>query len=218
VCGALLKAFKAKATGVRETHEFQWKKGEAGAYVYTMSGVTRAEHIKYDCLEETTKRNLSIPILQSHASDRPPLCIPIGGGSATGGGRATEGILENGKARALNIALEQAGVEHGAPQPESPNQFISTTEECAVLTSGWAKYKSTKKLPPMKLETLKTLKRLFDRGNSVKSKRMSGDRAHAIVMDEAAEDWHEQLIVTIARVKAFFGYPEKKTETPYQVN
>jgi hypothetical protein len=218
VCGALLKAFKAKDTGVRETHEFQWKKGETGAYVYTLSGLTKAEHIKHDRLEAAIKRNLSMPILLSHTSSRPPLCIPIGGGIAAAtaaNANATasdQAMPENGKARALNSALEQAGVEHGTPQPESPNEFSSTTENCATLTNGWARYKNTKKLPPMKLETLKTLKRLYDLGNTVKSKRLSGDRAHAMVMLEVAEDWHEQLIVTIARVKAFFGYGKKRQD------
>ncbi len=55
VCGVLLKAFKAKANGVRETHETQWKRGEAGVDVYTLSGLTKAEHIEHDHLEKTTK-------------------------------------------------------------------------------------------------------------------------------------------------------------------
>jgi hypothetical protein len=43
-------------------------------------------------------------------------------------------------------------------------------------------------------------------GNTVKSKRISGDRAHAIVMEDTpAEEWHEQLLVTVARVKPIFG-------------
>ena len=34
----------------------------------------------------------------------------------------------------------------------------------------------------------------------MKSKRILTDRAHAIVMEDiAAEDWHEQLLVTVAR-------------------
>jgi hypothetical protein len=28
--------------------------------------------------------------------------------------------------------------------------------------------------------------------------------------DVAAQDWHGQLLVTVARVKDFFGYPEDK--------
>jgi hypothetical protein len=80
--------------------------------------------------------------------------------------------------------------------------LASTTDTCAVLTSGWACYKTTKSLPPMKLETLKTLKRLDDPGNKVKSRRMSGGSAHAIVMEGAARGWYEQLLVTVVRVKA----------------
>jgi hypothetical protein len=29
----------------------------------------------------------------------------------------------------------------------------------------------------------------------------------------AGEDWHEQLLVTVAHVKAFFGYSKEKQDT-----
>jgi hypothetical protein len=65
----------------------------------------------------------------------------------------------------------------------------------------------------MRLDTIKKLKTLFDAGNKCKSKRISGEGAHAKVMEDvAADDWHEQLIVTVARVKAFFGYSKDKYE------
>jgi hypothetical protein len=48
--------------------------------------------------------------------------------------------------------------------------------------------------------------------NKGRSRRRSGDSAHAIVMAGAAENWHGQLLVTIARVKAFFGYSKGKQD------
>jgi hypothetical protein len=81
------------------------------------------------------------------------------------------------------------------------------------MVNGWASYKNSTKLPPMRLDTLQKLKSLYDVGNKFKSKRISGDRAHATVMEEiASEDWHEQLIVTVARVKAFFGYSKARQD------
>jgi hypothetical protein len=60
-----------------------------------------------------------------------------------------------------------------------------------------------------RLETLKTHKKLFE----VKSKRISAGRAHTIIMEEiAAEDCYEQLLATVARVKAFFGYSKDKQD------
>jgi hypothetical protein len=51
------------------------------------------------------------------------------------------------------------------------------------LTIGRARYKISKKLSPLILYTLQTLKNLFDLGNDkVKSKMTSGDWAYAIVM------------------------------------
>jgi hypothetical protein len=41
----------------------------------------------------------------------------------------------------------------------------------------------------------------------------SRDREHAIVMERiAAEDWHEQLLITVASVKAFFGHSKDKQD------
>jgi hypothetical protein len=90
--------------------------------------------------------------------------------------------------------------------------LASTTDTCAVLTSGWACYKTTKSLLPMKLVTLQTLKRFYDTGNKVKSKRMLGGSAHATVIEGAAEGWYVQLLVTVVRVKAFFGYSKGKQD------
>jgi hypothetical protein len=214
VC-VLLKPFKAK-TGVRETHEIQWKKGE-GAYVYTLSGLTEPEHVTHARLEKFEKINLKMPILKLNQSSRPALFLSVDGENAvrdTAAGGATgsdEAIPADQKARGFDQALAVSGVEYGEPQVESQDDFYTTTETCALLDNGWACYKSSKSLPPMRLATLQTLKDLFDLGNKVKSKRISADRAHAIVMEGvAADDWHEKLIVTVARVKAFFGYTKDK--------
>jgi hypothetical protein len=52
-----------------------------------------------------------------------------------------------------------------------------------------------KKLPPMRVATIKTLKNLFALRNIVKSKRMSA----VVVEGIGAKDWYEQLLVTVAR-------------------
>jgi hypothetical protein len=65
----------------------------------------------------------------------------------------------------------------------------------------------------MRLDTLKTLKILFDLGNKVKSTTISADREHAIVREDIAfEGWHEQLLATVDRVKALFGYSKDKQD------
>jgi hypothetical protein len=94
--------------------------------------------------------------------------------------------------------LAHAGLDYGVAQAKSQHQFDATTETCALLTNGCACYKNSKKLPPMRLGTLKTLKNLLDLRIKVKGERISADRADAIVMkviaveavmeDIAAED------------------------------
>jgi hypothetical protein len=46
VC-VLSKLFKARNTGIRETHEIQWEKGE-GVDVYTLSDTTYAEYVTHE--------------------------------------------------------------------------------------------------------------------------------------------------------------------------
>jgi hypothetical protein len=78
---------------------------------------------------------------------------------------------------------------------QSQHHFDYTTETCALLTNGWACYENSEKLQPMRLGAPKTLNNLFDLRIKVKSKRISAERAHAIVMkDVAAEacDSHER--------------------------
>jgi hypothetical protein len=75
-------------------------------------------------------------------------------------------------------------------------------------------YKNSKKLPPVRLDTFTTLKIYFWSGKlKLKGKRISADKAHVIVMEDiTAEDWHERLLVTVARVKAFFVYSKDKRD------
>jgi hypothetical protein len=97
----------------------------------------------------------------------------------------------NKKGLVFNSALALAGLGCGVAQVQSQHQFDSTTEPYAVLTNGWACYKNSKTLPPMRLG----------------ARKLSADGAQAIDMEDIiVEDWYEQLVATVARLKAFFGY------------
>jgi hypothetical protein len=37
-------------------------------------------------------------------------------------------------------------------------------------------------------------------------------------MQGAAEEWHDQLLVTVARVKAFFGYSKDMQDKPIKLD
>jgi hypothetical protein len=56
------------------------------------------------------------------------------------------------------------------------------------------------------LQVMAAMTQLFDMGNKEKSRKMSGERAHALLMEDVAQyDWHEQVIMSVARVKGVFG-------------
>jgi hypothetical protein len=59
----------------------------------------------------------------------------------------------------------------------------------------------------VRLDTLKNLKNLFELENKEKKKRISADAIFIVHRRHfVAEDWHEQLLVALARVKVFYGY------------
>ena len=138
------KPFKKCKTGVRETHEIQWKTGE-GAEVYTFSALTEAERIPEARLDAFTKENLNTPILKSNTSSRLPLLfLPEDGEDAVRATAASATAMDQArpkrqKARAFDTALACAGVEYGDTQGDSQNEFEFTTETCADLTGGWAR-------------------------------------------------------------------------------
>jgi hypothetical protein len=101
------------------------------------------------------------------------------------------------KALAFNSALALAGLQHGVAQAERNHQFVSSKDQCVVFTDGRACYMNSKRLPPMRVGARKIL----------------ADGVQAIVMEDIrAEVWYEQLVATVARVKAFFGYSKDKQD------
>jgi len=210
------KEFKAK-TGVRATHEIQWNRdaGTFGATVITLSGgLTKPEHIKVAKLATLPKRNLEIPVKESFTSEKPALFIHDKvdeGEEAATADSSNTGTMSS-KASVFAVALDQAGIESGGSAVEaSPSEFETAARTHASLEAGWACYPKQVRNADLSVETLELLKKLYDLGNQDKSKRISADRAHVIVVEEvAARDWYEQLICTVPRIKVFFGMSKAK--------
>jgi hypothetical protein len=50
------------------------------------------------------------------------------------------------------------------------------------------------------------LMEILDLGNKLQSQKMSGERAQVVLFDTLlAHDWYLQLLLSVARTKAFFG-------------
>ena len=88
---------------------------------------------------------------------------------------------------------------------------IADVELAKEFGDGWFKagfgcHPKQRKCPLMSVVTLQFLKRICDRGNKEKRRRMSADRCLILFQEEvAARDWHEMAIVTEARIKSFFS-------------
>jgi hypothetical protein len=124
--------------------------------VYKLSDRTKAEHVPHARLEQFTKQDLKMRIIESHKSRRPTLLLPADGCDAV---RATAAstiasdqiIPDNDKSATVNSALALAGLHCVDPRAESADECDPATETCAVLTSGWACYKTSKSLPSMRI-------------------------------------------------------------------
>jgi uncharacterized protein with von Willebrand factor type A (vWA) domain len=99
------------------------------------------------------------------------------------------------------------GIEFGGqPEQEQRTEGENTNSGCAKMVAGWAAYQNSKRAPLLSSDALKVLKQLFDLGRTDKSKRISADRAHVIVMEQvAARNWYEKMIFTVARIKVFYS-------------
>jgi hypothetical protein len=84
-------------------------------------------------------------------------------------------------------------VHYGVAQGESNHRSDYATEQCVVLTHGWACYMNNQRHPPMRFG----------------ARKISADGAQAIVMEDfRADDWHQQMVATVARIKALSGSRE----------
>jgi hypothetical protein len=97
-------------------------------------------------------------------------------------------------------------IKYGPKEDVENVDFGLTTEDCSSIFPGWAMYPKKEATILMRLESAVLLVRLFDMGNKEKSRKMSGERAHALLMEDVAQyDWHDQVIMRVARVKGVFG-------------
>jgi hypothetical protein len=57
------------------------------------------------------------------------------------------------------------------------------------------------------------LQQLYQKGKDCKSRKVSADKAHQILLTEIIpNNWHAQCIVTVAKIKAFFSLTPKKMD------
>jgi hypothetical protein len=76
---------------------------------------------------------------------------------------------------------------------------------------GWARYPKKEPNEDLSMGRIDALMEIFDLGNKLWSQKMSVERAQAVLFDTLlAHDWYLQLLLSIARTKAFFGMKPAK--------
>ena len=205
------KSFKAKKTGVRETHDIKWVKNDERTFVeiYTLSDVTLPETINADVLDKHQKHDLIMSVLASFTSPKEAMFVPDSSTIKNINNEQNVQLKKGSKAAAVVTGLEEVGIEYNLQ-----NENV-TIEKVADLSHnvypGWASYPKAKKGEALSVATLQELKKLYDDGVRDKSKKVSADRAHVIVTEQtAARDWYERIICTVARVKVFFSLQPNK--------
>ena len=85
-----------------------------------------------------------------------------------------------------------------------------------VFNATWDKYTGNC-AEKMSNVVLRKLQGLYDIGKQDKKRKLSADRALQIILDEIISDnWDERLIVTVPRIKAFFGLTPAKQQNAIQ--
>jgi hypothetical protein len=160
-------------------------------------------------LEQFPKNQLIVQASKTWTSPKFPTFVPDQQTAAIPQQPDDAAPKEGTKAAVIAMSLQHVGLEYGAQAEEKECEM--TIVHCEKVKPGWATYPKAKKSALLSVSTLQVLKQLYDSGKGDKSKRISADRAHVIIMEQvAACDWHEQMICTIARIKVFFSQTPAK--------
>ena len=104
-------------------------------------------------------------------------------------------------------------MKHGVVE-ETQIEYVKEGNNNNILsdvTPGWACYSKKQSIRPLVLSIVELLHSLFLRGNVDKSRRISANCVHILVMyDVAGRNWYEYTVLTETRIKVFFGVTREK--------
>lgn len=114
------------------------------------------------------------------------------------------------KGKAINDALTQAGVVVPKHSDTTNKKLIPVKDN--TLLSGWARHPGNNPYK-LSLQCLTKLKEMYDIGKSNNKWKVSAERAHEILLSTILVDcWDQKLILTVPKIKAFFGLSPKKID------
>ncbi len=202
---SISKKFKSSKVGSRATHEVCWYADRI--HIYESSGITTPEIIKKAKLDKHTKNHLSSKVAGSFCSAKPPLFVKETIDNAESA-NPTEGTTS--KAQRFEQALLQAGIVRIVAS--CSNLPCNSTATPPGVDLKWAGYPGNN---PYKLNRtcIMKLKELYDVGKTSKKRKVGAERAHQILLDTVIFDqWDQQLVVTVPKIKAFFQLNPRKME------
>lgn len=126
-------------------------------------------------------------------------------------GVVSEDVISS-RAQAVRDALKASGIIRKNHNNDTKNHTL-VDKSADSLKPGWAMYPGNSPYK-MKCECLVKLKELYDIGKKSKKQKITSERAHKILMDTIlSNDWEQQLVVTVPKIKSFFQKtPAKMSE------
>ena len=204
----LNKEFKMTKTGVRETHEMLWSNDRPE--VFTISNITNSEQVTARRLQNFHANIIHASIAKIHRSTKPSLFVPKKNPRRNVDNSAEKLTLKQ-KQRSQTVAsaLCLADIKFGPTIHAAVHNDASHKDGNTMLKNlfpGWACYPKQTGSKKVCSTTLKTLEELFQKGNQNKSSRISADRARIFIIEGLEKcNWYERVIVTEAKIKAYFG-------------
>lgn len=198
----LKKKFKAE-TGSRETHELCFS--EKDVRVIKSSGVRNllCETIDKIKLSKYESNELIIEVRNSFTSQKPGLLVQ----ESQGNGAPQQSSSKSAKAEAISAALQQLGILDDIPEDIPADIYVATSPfDADILEEGWSAYPGNTKFD-LSNEVTKELYRLYTlgQGKGNTSRRVTAEKAYSLLVGVTVQfDWSQRLVLSVAKIKAFF--------------
>ena len=196
------KKFKAK-TGSRSSFEVRWGNDEVN--IFEASNISTPECVPRQKLDKHIPLVLPSFVKKIFVSEKPPLRVKHNPSQK----------LSHSTPQAISskheLFTEAFSHLHSDSSSESSSVFsVAASNVSPMLINKWAGYPGNSKGQMPRCCIIK-LKQLYQQGKVCKSRKVSADYAHKILMaDVIPHDWYAQCVVTVAKIKAFFSLTPKK--------
>ena len=124
-----------------------------------------------------------------------------------GNGTPQQSSSKSAKAEAISAALQQLGILDDISEDIPADIYVATSPfDADILEEGWSGYPGNSKFD-LSNEVTKELYRLYTlgQGKGNTSRRVTAEEAYSLLVGVTVQfDWSQRLVLSVAKIKAFF--------------